>query len=221
MRKFSLTQIGIAAFLVLVFVFVGFQISKIKAMPVQSTTTATTPTPTQTTSSTPESHWGIDVETNPVTDAKTVTLSNRATWLPSGQGLAGSLIVRQTGRKLEVYVAIEDVLDDANMTCRFDDQKPIRIYGSRSTDYKGAFVSNPSAFLRQIESAKRLICMVNPYEHTAQPVVFDVAGFPSDQIKIPAPSHASAFDYAAGRPEWCDPEKSCIDSSSKTWPRTK
>lgn len=140
------------------------------SMPSTSTTVANTNTAH---SATPEaSNWVLSTDASPMDRTHRLTLQTEAKEIPNG-----TLIVRFTGSRLEVYVITEDVIgEDTSVRIKFDEGTPIRQTWNPAKDAETLFSPDPTALLAKLQGATRFYIEYKPYDKIPQTITFDVAG---------------------------------------------
>jgi hypothetical protein len=90
----------------------------------------------------------------------------------------GSLVVRFTGKKLDVYVITSDIVDDENASIRikFDDEAPVRQTWNRSTDYKAVFSPRPFELLKMMRTSHKFYLEYQPYQRVPDTIAFSLDG---------------------------------------------
>jgi hypothetical protein len=117
-------------------------------------------------------NWETTEKTDPMDNTKEIVLRAGST------GARGSLIIRFKGKKLDVYVNTEDIVDDesASVRIKFDDGKPVKQTWSRSTDYRAVFSPDPFGLITRLQGSKRFYIEYQPYQKVADTIIFNVAG---------------------------------------------
>ena len=92
-------------------------------------------------------NWHISTSSNPIDGTKTVVLETYAT------NHHDMLVIRLTGRKLEVYVTTGNIVQDekASVRIKFDNDTPTKQTWDRSADYNGIFSPDPSGFVTRLQ----------------------------------------------------------------------
>jgi hypothetical protein len=86
----------------------------------------------------------------------------------------GILVVRFQGKKLDVYVNTDEILDKEGVRIKFDDGAPIKQTWNRSTDYKAVFSPEPFGLLTKLQRSNKFYLEYQPYERVPATIIFDV-----------------------------------------------
>jgi len=91
---------------------------------------------------------------------------------------SGTLIIRFKGKKLDVYVSTDEIVDDesASVRVKFDDAAPVRQTWTRSTDYKAIFSPDPFGLLTRLQLSNKFYIEYHPYQRVPDAIIFNVAG---------------------------------------------
>lgn len=135
--------------------------------------------------------WHKTEKTDPMDGTKQTALTLNAIANPSG-----TLIVRFTGQKLEIYVTTSDVLDNGNVRVKFDDAAPTTQTWNQSTDNEAVFSPDPVVLLTKLQHATKFLIELHPYERTPETVTFDVTGLTA---VLPQPEMAAIQRRAVAR----------------------
>jgi hypothetical protein len=171
-----------------------------------------------------ENHWSVNEFTNAIDGVKTVVISTDSTG--SDPAERGTLNVRFTGRKLDVFVSVDEFIENGNVRVRFDNRAPIRQSWGRATDLKGVFSNQPHNILEPLEQASKFYIEIQPSGRMANTLVFDVSGLadalPPDQAKEvhdaiaeqAARSQAEASESASNRVKYAPYVRPCTNEPS-------
>jgi len=118
-------------------------------------------------------NWVRSESTDPMDGTKQVVLIADAV-----DGSGGSLIIRFKGRKLDVYVNTDEIVDDesASVRIKFDDGDPVIQTWGRSTSYKSVFAPNPFSLLMRLQRAKKFYIEYKPYQRVPETIIFNASG---------------------------------------------
>lgn len=119
--------------------------------------------------------WSVLIQTNPLDDSQTVSLSLEA---DSGQGKPIYFIARCQSNKTEVYISWNRFLglDETQVTLRVGTNKSINSTWDISTDNKATFHRRPIQLLKEMLSSDKILAQVTPYSENPVTASFDTKG---------------------------------------------
>lgn len=90
-----------------------------------------------------------------------------------------TLIVRCTGKKLEIYIHAGNVVDEEyGEHVKFDDGRPQHQMWGRSSSYDSLFAPGAGKLLHELQSSHTFMFEYHPYQKVATTATFDVVGLP-------------------------------------------
>jgi hypothetical protein len=113
-------------------------------------------------------NWYKTEKTDPMDGFKEIVLTTNAI------DHIGALIIRFQGKKLEVYVNADEILDNGTVKIKFDDGTPVKQNWGRSTDYKAVFAPDAFSLLTKLQHSKKFYLQYQPYERLPETTIFDV-----------------------------------------------
>jgi hypothetical protein len=118
-------------------------------------------------------NWFKSEKSDPMDGTKEIAVMTSAMGQPSG-----TLIIRFKGKKLDVYVNTDEIVDDesASVRVKFDDAAPVRQIWTRSTDYKAIFSPDPFGLLARLQLSNKFYIEYRPYQRTPDTIIFNVTG---------------------------------------------
>lgn len=123
--------------------------------------------------------WKKSVKTDPITDAKVVTMTLNAQEYSPSYKTQTFLAVRCNDNKIELYVEFDEYMtDSALVASRLDKQKAERKIWGSSTDKTAVFYpsSEIKVFIRQLFNARKFLARATPYNESPKTLTFDVRG---------------------------------------------
>ncbi|MES2689606.1 MAG: hypothetical protein V4658_04340 [Bacteroidota bacterium] len=103
---------------------------------------------------------------------------------PYDGGSTGDLVVRKTGKKLDVYLKISkgqfisSYTWDRTVDIKFDDGKTLQYAYGSSSDYSSdvIFLDNAAQLLSKLKAAKQVKIKIDFYQYSGQVLTFNTEG---------------------------------------------
>ena len=86
------------------------------------------------------------------------------------------LVIRCEGKKTDLFISTDTVVDDHNVRLKLDEAKPLTQQWDRSDDYEALFSRQPVALAKQFVVAKVLMFEYKPYREGPKVVEFQLDG---------------------------------------------
>lgn len=86
------------------------------------------------------------------------------------------LVIRCEGKKTDLMVSTDSVVDDHSVRLKLDEGKPLTQQWDRSEDYEVLFPRQPILLAKQLSGAKVLMFEYKPYQRGEQVLEFQLDG---------------------------------------------
>lgn len=122
--------------------------------------------------------WEVSVESNPVDDTKTVTLTLMSDGARSRWGNPVGLAIRCKSNETNFFIAWQDYLGrKATVLTRLGQEKAVTSEWSLSTDSKATFYpGSPISYIKQMMANSSFVAQVTPYNESPVTATFDIKG---------------------------------------------
>lgn len=124
-----------------------------------------------------QTRWKVSEDTNPIDNSKT------ATAMLDADNSKDTLILRCTGRRLELYLSSDDVIEGGDVRSfvrvKFDDAKIKVEDWPESSNFRALFAGNANKEYRQLRASKRFVIQYPRFQKTDQTSVFTLDTVPA------------------------------------------